>query len=85
MLQGNLSSHKAKLCDLEKVHQARMKELAEARDELQKFQEESQAKISQVKQYKKQHDGLVSKVKHDCHYLVYASYVFVECVNLSVL
>ena len=42
------------------------KELVEAMEELKKCQEEVQAKTSQVKQYKKQHDELVTKVYLDC-------------------
>ena len=61
-LQIQLDSHKKKLADLEIIHQARQKELMKVHEDLSKCQEEVQAKTSQVKQYKKQHDGLVAKV-----------------------
>ena len=61
-LQQQLDSHKGNLSDLETVHLTRHKELLQAMDDLKKAQEEIQAKTSQVKQYKKQHDGLVAKV-----------------------
>ena len=64
-LEIQLSSHKTKLADLEIIHQAKYKELMEALEDLRKSQEEVQAKTSQVKQYKKQHDGLVAKVHSD--------------------
>ena len=63
-LQIQLKSHKGNLTDLEIIHMARQRELMQAMDDLKKCQEEVQAKTSQVKQYKKQHDGLVTKVKH---------------------
>ena len=63
-LQIQLKSNKGKLHELEIIHQARQKELMQAMDDLKKCQQEVQAKTSQVKQYKKQHDGLVTKVKH---------------------
>lgn len=62
-LQKQLNSHKGNLSGLENVHLARQKELMQAMEDLRKSQEEVQAKTSQVKQYKKQHDGLVAKVK----------------------
>ncbi|CAI8005754.1 hypothetical protein GBAR_LOCUS4384 [Geodia barretti] len=61
-LQIQLKSHKGNLTDLEIIHMARQRELMQAMDDLKKCQEEVQAKTSQVKQYKKQHDGLVTKV-----------------------
>ena len=63
-LQIQLKSHKGNLTDLEIIHQVRQRELMQAMDDLKKCQEEVQAKTSQVKQYKKQHDGLVTKVNH---------------------
>ena len=63
-LQMQLKSYKGNLTDLEIIHMARQRELMQAMDDLKKCQEEVQAKTSQVKQYKKQHDGLVTKVKH---------------------
>ena len=66
-LQTQLSSHKGNLSDLEKFHLARQRELMQALEDLKKAQEEIQAKTSQVKQYKKQHNGLVAKVHvHVC-------------------
>ena len=63
-LRIQLKSHKGNLTDLEIIHLARQRELMQAMDDLKKCQEEVQAKTSQVKQYKKQHDGLVTKVNH---------------------
>ena len=66
-LEQQLNSHKGNLSGLEDVHQARQKQLMQAMDDLKKAQEEIQAKTSQVKQYKKQHDGLVAQVGTDTH------------------
>ena len=62
-LQKELNSHKGNLhvSGVEQIHIANQKELIQAKD-LKKAQEEIQAKTSQVKQYKKQHDQLVAKV-----------------------
>ena len=61
-LQKQLESHKGNLSSVETIHLARQKEFIQAMEDLKKTQEEVQAKTSQVKQYKKQHDGLVAKV-----------------------
>ena len=61
-LQKQLESHKGSLSSVETIHLARQKEFIQAMEDLKKTQEEVQAKTSQVKQYKKQHDGLVAKV-----------------------
>ena len=61
-LQKQLNSHKGNLSGVEQIHMARQKELIKAMEDLKKAQEEIQAKTSQVKQYKKQHDQLVAKV-----------------------
>ena len=61
-LQTQLTSHKGNLSGLEQIHLARGKELMQAMNDLKICQEDLQAKASQVKQYKKQHDGLTTKV-----------------------
>ena len=61
-LQTQLKSHKGNLSGLESIHQARQKELMQALEDLKRAQEEVQAKTSQVKQYKKQNEGLLTKV-----------------------
>ena len=61
-LQKELNSHKGNLSGVEQIHIARHRELIQAMEDLKKAQEEIQAKTSQVKQYKKQHDQLVAKV-----------------------
>ena len=76
-LQTQLKSHKGNLEDLEKIHLARGKELVVAMEELKKCQEEVQAKTSEVKQYKKQHNGLATKVREMSPLLRYDSPFFV--------
>lgn len=61
-LREELNHHKGNLSGVEQIHIARHKELIKAIEDLKEAQEEIQAKTSQVKQYKKQHDQLVAKV-----------------------
>ena len=67
-LQRKLNHHQGNLSGVEQIHIARLKELIKAMEDLKKAQEEIQAKTSQVKQYKKQHDQLVAKVMFPTFY-----------------
>ena len=61
-LQQQLTSHKGNLSGLEQIHLARQRELMQTLDDLKESQQDVQTKTSQVKQYKKQLEGLVTKV-----------------------
>ena len=57
-----LKSHKGNLSGLEDIQKRRQEELMHALECLKAAQEEVQAKTSQVKQYKKQHDQTTARV-----------------------
>ena len=58
-----LQRHKGNPINVEDVHLQRQKELMSTMEQLKSAQEDIQAKTSQVKQYKKQHDQLTARVR----------------------
>ena len=61
-MEEDLHQHKDRLAEMEQLYQRREKEAISALEEASRYQQEVQAKTSQVKQYKKQVDVLKSQV-----------------------